>query len=257
MDWRDIAGNWILVPRNPKAVIHFLGGAFLATAPQLSYRSLLEGLGERGYVVVATPFLNTFDHTDIARQTARAFIQCLDYLKERVFRQQYFPVYGVGHSMGCKIHLLIGSLFPQERAGNIFLAFNNYPARRSIPFLEQFTQFAPDLTLEFTPSPEDTNAIIERHYQVQRNLLIKFKDDDIDQTRSLSEVILRRFPDMTTIQILPGNHLTPVSQTMKWQSGQVFTPFDAIGQFVNQELSRDLNRLKKDMLLWLDPLAYR
>jgi UDP-N-acetylglucosamine enolpyruvyl transferase len=34
-----------------EAVVHFLGGAFVGAAPQLSYRSFLEGLAARGVLV--------------------------------------------------------------------------------------------------------------------------------------------------------------------------------------------------------------
>ena len=75
MDWHEISGNWVLVPPRPTAIVHFLGGAFVAAAPQVTYRALLEFLADQGYVVVATPFINTFDHEAIARQVARAFEQ--------------------------------------------------------------------------------------------------------------------------------------------------------------------------------------
>jgi hypothetical protein len=164
-------------------------------------------------------------------------------------------------------------LFPQERAGNILISFNNYPARRSIPLVEQFTQFskftaqlasqfnsplppqfAAAFDVEFTPSPEETNQLILESYQVPRNLLIKFTNDDIDQTRPLSEVLLERFPKFTSIEILKGNHLTPLGQDVKWQAGGEFSPFDAIGQFFKQELTRDLSQLKQTMHRWLNPL---
>ncbi|MBD2459822.1 DUF1350 family protein [Oscillatoria sp. FACHB-1407] len=256
MIWQEISGNWVLVPPRPIAIIHFLGGAFVAAAPQVTYRCLLEFLAEEGYAIVATPFVNTFDHTAIARDVLKSFNAALDYLQSQVFKKRYLPIYGVGHSMGCKLHVLIGSLFPQERAGNILISFNNYPARRSIPFFEQFYQFAPNLAVEFTPSPEETNDLIEQQYQVRRNLLIKFTDDDIDQTKSLTEALLNRFPSMTALKILKGNHLTPLGQDVKWQTGNVFTPLDAIGQFVRQEVYRDFNQLKRDMLMWLAPTRF-
>lgn len=244
-----------MVPPHPKAIVHFLGGAFVAAAPQVTYRCLLEYLAEQGYAVVATPFVNTLDHTAIAQQTLENFNHALEYLQTRVFKRRYLPIYGMGHSMGCKLHLLIGSLFPQERAGNILISFNNFPARRSIPLLEQFSQFSSTFAVEFTPSPEETNQIIEENYQVRRNLLVKFTSDDIDQTRSLSQVMIPLFPDMTTVQIIKGNHLTPLGQEVKWQSGTTFTPLDAIGQFVKQEVYRDFNQLKQTILLWLDPFV--
>jgi hypothetical protein len=273
MEWQEIYGNWVLAPSRPVAIIHFLGGAFVATAPQITYRSLLEHFAAQGYAVVATPFVNTLDHTTIAQRVMRMSNLALDHLATKVYRQYALPIYGVGHSMGCKLHLLIGSLFPQERAGNILISFNNYPARRSIPLVEQFTQFskltaqfasqinsplppqfAAAFDVEFTPSPEDTNQLILEAYQVPRNLLVKFRNDDIDQTRPLTEVLQIRFPELTTVQILQGNHLTPLGQDMRWQAGSEFTPFDAIGQFFKQELSRDLNQLKQTLMLWLNPL---
>ncbi len=44
MDWREVAGNWLLVPPNPVGIIHFLGGAFVAAAPSVTYGWLLENL---------------------------------------------------------------------------------------------------------------------------------------------------------------------------------------------------------------------
>lgn len=286
MDWQAIAGNWVLVPRRPKAIIHFLGGAFIATAPHVTYRWLLENLAQQGYVIVATPFVNTFDHGAIARQTLLAFEQALDCLQDQI-RQGHLPIYGLGHSMGCKIHLLISSLFDIERTGNIFMAFNNYPARRSVPLMEQLSQFStavegarrsfpllnefanqvtnqfanqfgtavPNLTTEFQPSPDETCQLVAQQYPVRRNLLIKFIRDDIDQTYTLHDILYERFSDLTTIQILRGNHLTPLGQDIGWSSGDTFSPIDAVGQFVKQELYRDLNHLRKTVLAWLNPLA--
>ncbi|GAB4378395.1 MAG: DUF1350 family protein [Elainellaceae cyanobacterium] len=282
MEWREIYGNWILVPPRPTAIIHFLGGAFVAAAPQITYRSLLESLAAQGYAIVATPFVNTLDHTTIAQRVMRLSNLALDQVQEMIGRRT-LPIYGVGHSMGCKLHLLIGSLFPQERAGNILISFNNYPARRSIPMLEQmshmsrltsqlaaqfasqfaaqfpdqqFPQFAaPNFEVEFTPSPEETFQLIAEQYQVPRNLLIKFTNDDIDQTRSLTTALEERFPDLTSVQILKGNHLTPLGQEVNWQTGSEFSPLDAIGQFFKQEINRDFNQLRRTLLMWLDPLS--
>ena len=63
--WEELHGNYIVRPpsnQQPRALIHFLGGAFLGAAPQLSYRYLLERLSSRGYLIVATPYQLSFDH---------------------------------------------------------------------------------------------------------------------------------------------------------------------------------------------------
>ncbi len=257
MEWREVSGNWLWVPPQPRAIIHFLGGAFVAAAPNLTYKLLLEALGRRGYVIVATPFINTFDHRAIAHEVLVTFDQALDYLERRVTLKR-LPIYGLGHSMGCKVHLLINSLYEVERAGNILMAFNNYSARRSIPFLEQVMTFSPGLAalnVEFTPSPEETLTLVDRYYPVARNLLVKFRRDDIDQTRPLHDVLSRKFPQLTSVQILPGTHTTPMAQEIPWQPGASFSPVDALGQFVKQEFMRDFRRLEDVVLMWLNPLA--
>ena len=255
MDWQEISGNWVLVPPRPVAIVHFLGGAFIAAAPHVTYRRLLEFLAVQGYVIIATPFINTFDHSAIAASVLNSFERSRAIVQTRIMQRRYLPVYGMGHSMGCKLHLLIGSQHPVERAGNVLMAFNNYAAREAVPLVEQFSQFAPDFTVEFTPNPLETNRLIESHYQIRRNLLVKFSNDTIDQTRLLATLLAARFPDMVTIKKLPGNHLTPLGQDMKWDVGASFTPFDAIGQWVRQEVFKELSMLEQAILLWLNPMA--
>ncbi len=255
MDWQEVSDSWILIPPRPKGIVHFLGGAFVATAPHVTYRWILEQLGRQGYAVIATPFVNTLDHTAIARDVLNRFETTLYRLQAKtVLSKRYLPIYGVGHSMGCKLHLLIGSLFSVERAGNILISFNNYPAKRAIPFVEQLN-INPAFDIEFTPSPLETNELIAQHYEVRRNLLIKFTNDDIDQTASLTQVLQQRFPNMVAVQTVRGNHLTPLGQDVSWKTGDVFTPFDAIGQWMKQEVYRDLNQLKREILRWLDPFC--
>ena len=253
MDWQEVSGCWVLIPPRPSAIIHFLGGAFVAAAPQVTYRWLLEQLGRQGYAIIATPFVNTLDHAAIARDVLNRFETTLDRLQAtNVLRKRYMPIYGLGHSMGCKLHLLIGSLFKVERAGNILISFNNYPATRAIPFIEQLN-INPAFNVEFRPSPLETNELIAQRYQVRRNLLIKFTNDDIDQTSSLTQVLQERFPNMVVIQTLNGSHVTPLGQDVNWRAGSVFTPFDAVGQWMKQEVYRDLHQLKREIIRWLEP----
>ncbi len=255
MYWQEISGSSILIPPQPIGIVHFLGGAFVATLPNLTYRWLLEQLGKKGYVVIATPFLNTFDHTTIARDVLNRFETILERLKEsKAISKRYLPIYGIGHSMGCKLHVLIGSLFGVERAGNILISFNNFPVSRAIPLAEEL-QLDRALNLEFSPSPAETDALISQDYEIRRNLLIKFNNDEIDQTISLNTLLQKRYSNMVSFLTLPGNHLTPLSQEINWQVGEIFTPIDAIGQWLKQELSRDLNGLQKEIIRWLNPVS--
>ena len=256
MEWQEISGSWVHLPqREIKGIIHFLGGAFVATAPQVSYRSILEQLSYDGFGIVATPFLNTFDHFAIAREVLNRFETVIARLqKSNRLSNGYLPIYGIGHSMGCKLHLLIGSLYDVERAGNILISFNNYPASKAVPFMEQF-DVTPVFNVEFAPSPEETEKLITKYYNVRRNLLLKFTQDNLDQTVNLNSVLQTRFPDLTTLKTLAGNHLTPLSQNLRWQAGDFFTPIDAIGQWFNQGMSRNLQVLNRELITWLNPMS--
>ena len=253
MNWKQIAGSWVIVPQRPIGIIHFLGGAFVATAPHLTYRLLLEYLAQKGFAIIATPFINTLDHSAIAQEVLLNFERVLVRLedKESAFKG-YLPIYGLGHSMGCKLHLLIGSSTSVKRAGNILISFNNYAAGDAIPLVEQFNSV---MNVEFTPSPTETYNLVEENYNIRRNLLIKFSDDTLDQSYRLTQLLQNRFKDMVTTQTLRGNHLTPLGQDVKWQPQKEFNPLDALGQWFKQEVYRDLNQLKRSLILWLNPLS--
>ncbi len=250
MIWQEVLGNWILVPQRPVAIVHFLGGAFVATAPQATYRRFLESLARQGYLIIASPFLNTLDHEAIATDVLRAFERTHHRLAVSLNLSSALPIYGVGHSMGCKLHLLIGSTFKVERAGHVLIAFNNYAAERAIPFVDLLDKGLP---IEFRPTPAETFQIIQQHYQIRRNLLVQFANDSIDQTRQLAIVLGERFPGMTVVKRLSGNHLTPLGADVQWQTGSAFSPFDAVGQWVRQTVYRDLETLEQTILQWLNP----
>ncbi|CAN0400652.1 unnamed protein product, partial [Hapterophycus canaliculatus] len=66
--WEEMGGNFLLRPPDgqaPKALLHFLGGAFVGAAPHLTYNYLLNGLAEMGFLVVATPYPLGFDYLDV------------------------------------------------------------------------------------------------------------------------------------------------------------------------------------------------
>ena len=254
MNWQEIRGTWVLVPSNPIGIIHFLGGAFVATLPHLTYRCLLEHLADKGYLIIATPFVNTLDHIAIAKSVLLKFEYTLERLQDSgEIRKLYLPIYGIGHSMGCKLHLLICSMFSVQRAGNILISFNNFAANEAIPLVEQLNS---QLDIEFTPTPTQTHRIIQESYQIRRNLLIKFNKDTLDQSATLTTILQQLFSDMVTTQTLSGTHTTPLGQDIKWQPGSSFSPFDALGQWLKQEVYRDLNQLKQVILFWLNPLSY-
>ncbi len=249
MEWQQVENNFVLAPTQPKGVIHFLGGAFFAAAPQISYSRILETLAQSGFIIVATPFVsNTFDHRQIAIDTHKS----LKRARSKLFLD-YFPLFGMGHSMGCKIHLLINSLYPAERAGNIFIAYNNSGAKESIPLFKELSSTIPEMAImEFAPSPIETMELINRNYEIANNLLIKFVDDDIDEIAVLASQLRRKFNEKVSVKTLSGSHLTSMGIDLKWQAGESFTPIDAVFQWIRQGIHRDNSQLEQALLTWLN-----
>jgi hypothetical protein len=152
-NWENLQGNWVLRPTfsgdipgvddfdnsQPRAVIHFLGGALVGKAPHVTYRYLLEKLAAEGFLVVATPFNLSFDHLATCDEVLTKFEAVAPTLAK-----QYgaLPVVGIGHSCGALLQVLISSLFPDTpRAANALLSFNNKPVSEAVPFFEEI--FAP------------------------------------------------------------------------------------------------------------------
>ena len=65
MLWRQRQDLWLLIPQQPIGVIQFLGGSGLGATPQLSYRRLLEAMGQRGWLVQCWGYLPGFDRVEV------------------------------------------------------------------------------------------------------------------------------------------------------------------------------------------------
>ncbi|KAI4368555.1 hypothetical protein MLD38_017101 [Melastoma candidum] len=269
-DWDQVEGAWVLRPRDspPKSVIHFVGGIFVGAAPQLTYRMFLERLADKGVLVIATPYASGFDHFFIADEVQFKFDRCHRSLQDI---ERDLPIFGMGHSLGSVIHLLIGSRYAVQRNGNVLMAFNNKEASLAIPLfspvlvpvaqslgpllsqiavsptvrmgaemtMKQLENLSPPLMKQvlplveqlpllymdlvngredFSPKPEETRRLVKAYYGISRNLLIKFKDDGIDETSTLAQVLssesaISSMLDMS-IRLLPGDHGLPLQQAL-------------------------------------------
>ena len=241
MKWRSLADNWILQPRNPKAVVHFLGGAFVGGTPHVVYDALLTSLANAGYLVVTTPFITSPQHRQIADGVAETFRRGLAALAV-----EGLPVFGMGHSLGCKLHLLNSCRECADgdgvRTGNVLMAYSN------ASFGGEFSEWVP---VEFEPSPAETEAIIERDYSLARTLLVKFERDDIDDIAALRRQLGRKLGDSLEYRVLAGDHGTCAGGRYPLATSQEFSPVDAIGQFLYQTLTRENQQLQEMLRLWL------
>ena len=203
--WRQRGDIWELEPAAlERGTLDFIGGSYLAASPQLSYRRLLEALASLGWRVRAWSYVPGFDHQDQANLAWRRF---------RQLRGADGAVLRLGHSLGCKLHLLA----PDGGRGSsalVALSFNNFSAERSIPLLAELGhQF--NFRSEFSPSPEQTLSQVALTYRQPRNLLVRFNRDQIDQSKRLLGVLQARPEDASELQELPGDHLAPASAGLR------------------------------------------
>ncbi|KAK7262729.1 hypothetical protein RJT34_30309 [Clitoria ternatea] len=330
-DWSEVEGSWILKPKSskPNFVVHFIGGIFVGAAPQLTYRWFLERLSEKGVLVIATPYASGFDHFLIADEVQFKFDRCYRVLQETI---QDLPVFGVGHSLGSVVHLLIGSRYAVQRSGNVLMAFNNKEASSAVPLfspvlvpmaqtigpllsdifssptlragaemtLKQLENVSPPIMKQvlplveqlpplymdlvkgredFSPKPEETRRLIKSYYGISRNLLIKFKDDLIDETSTLAQVLsseaaISSVLDMS-IRKLAGDHGLPLQQALPdvppamadavnrgselLSNLTVGTPWETVAKEVGNTLGMDSRVLRaevsKDMDMLVDVIA--
>ncbi|KNA15471.1 hypothetical protein SOVF_098050 isoform A [Spinacia oleracea] len=154
-NWSEVEGAWVLGPTHSKpwSIVHFIGGIFVGAAPQLAYRSFLERLCEKGILVIATPYASGFDHFSIADEVQFKFDRCLRSLQETVGD---LPTFGIGHSLGSVVHLLIGSRYAVQRNGNVFMAFNNKLTGPKPSYSIVFTYFSPYDSKNGAPSVTDS-----------------------------------------------------------------------------------------------------
>jgi len=289
----------------PTAVIHFIGGTLVGSAPRAAYGPLLEGLCRlTGAVIVATPLpLATFDHL---RACVEASLQFSETVREDLgMTESSVPIIGIGHSLGSKVLMLLGALPADSKerlslitpSSNIFLAFNNYGASQSIPFYSQLRSAGQqlgglgpygdvlgellggglqslddsyggrlgrlgrsflremgvggpqadnmisnlpsalaNLPEEFTPDPASTWRILESSYGVERNAVIKFTRDGIDESDRLAGLLVSKMDPKggsTDFITLPGTHTTPNDSSAQQQTGSlaVTTSAATAGQY--------------------------
>lgn len=210
--WRQQEGLWILEPsRSTCGLIEFIGGSGLAATPQFSYRRLLQALAEAGWWIHAWSYVPGFDHQAQANTAWRCFREARLGISTTTCPARL----RVGHSLGCKLHLLAPD-GGRGCSGLVALSFNNFSAERSIPLLAEIGQQL-NVRSEFSPSPRETWRQVTLSYSQPRNLLVRFSRDNLDQSNRLLAALRERPEDNSTLVELPGDHLTPSSAGLRRQ----------------------------------------
>ena len=212
-------------PSNPKKIVEFIGGSYLATRPDFAYKRFIENLLKKNYAVHAYRYVPQFDHQEISFKAWKDFKSCKEVLFKRLSKE--LKIVRVGHSLGCKLHL-ISPDGGRNCEKFISISFNNFSANKSIPLLKNISKKL-DFTTEFSPSPKRTLKIINDTYIQNKNLLIKFDDDKLDQTESLLSALKLRANDNSKGLLMKGNHTLIASAGLRE---------DLLGEWADDDLKR-------------------
>ena len=206
----NVSCQW---PSRPVGLIEIIGGSYISIKPEITYKRLISSFLQRNFAVHSWSYVPNFDHQLQANQAWKQLRQSRKVLERRV--GSIPKSIRLGHSLGCKLHLLAPD-GGRNCDGLVAISFNNFKADKSIPMLRRMSQRL-NFQTEFSPSPTETFNLIREHYEQINNLLIKFKNDSLDQTNTLLKSLKGRNHDKSEIIRLDGNHLTPVSVGLKEQ----------------------------------------
>ena len=200
----DVSCQW---PSRPVGLIELIGGSYISIKPEITYKRLISNLLQRNFAVHSWSYIPNFDHQLQSNQAWKQFRQSRKILEKR-FGLTTKSI-RLGHSLGCKLHLLSPD-GGRNCNGLVAISFNNFKANKSIPLLRKMSQNL-NLQTEFSPGPTETLNLVREHYDQTNNLIIKFINDNLDQSDLLLKSLKKRSFDKSKILHFDGNHLTPVS----------------------------------------------
>ena len=71
-------------PSNPKSIVEFIGGSYLARRPDLTYKRFIQNLIKNNYAVHAYEYLPQFDHQELSKNAWKDFRSCKNSLFTRI-----------------------------------------------------------------------------------------------------------------------------------------------------------------------------
>ncbi|XP_006601203.1 uncharacterized protein LOC114391434 isoform X2 [Glycine soja] len=216
----------------PRAIVKFLGGAFIGAVPEVTYGYLTELLAKEGFLVVVVPYNVTFDHSQAAKQVYERFQACLGTILTSGLPQanlspaqlEDLPLFSIGHRPATEavpyfeqLGPAVSQMMPVVEATPFYSIARNasgdvwkmmLDAVRSTlqeteqEILNSLTKFVDQLpsvmnevtqgVSEFKPTPSENRDCFKCLYNVEHTLLVKFNSDAIDETDILEETLKLR-----------------------------------------------------------------
>lgn len=219
----------------PSCIIMFIGGAGLGTYPHIAYNEFLLRLSNRlNAAVITTPYQVGLDHLELAKTTGDRLRRAIVYCEDKYGFSDQVPVFSLSHSLGAKLTCIYFAATEQSVDGVGYIAFNNYSFSKTLSMVTDYAKLIGDGSsssqpdalkdtlqtlfnfaelavnaagLEFSPSPSDTERIIQQKYPfASKTSVFTFLDDNLDDTTSFVDSV----GDFVRTKQLPGTHLTPV-----------------------------------------------
>lgn len=130
----------------PTCVIHFTGGTFFGSAPNLWYRQLLQDIVKNTQAAViatsipVTLLQSPLQHVKLAKKVQQQFQTAWkDVLYDEYGEElQNVPVCGMGHSLGARLMVVLATLgaLPEQASSNSSAGKKNKKPRIAPPFYE-------------------------------------------------------------------------------------------------------------------------
>lgn len=236
--WESIAGQWVRLPdMMPWGVVHFVGGAALASAPQLCYDKLWADVCERsGVAVIATPYDVAPQHDRLATKVGEGFEAACSEAIARGMLPADVRTFRVGHSLGSKLLVIEACRGGAGTSAPLgLLAFNNFGVEDSVnlatsvvaklqdsqraaqmaAFVSTAFTFAKQIgtamgtQMEFSPSPSELQRLAGEAFYAPSTCFFRFESDELDCSAQLMESI-GSLAETREVR-LPGQHLSPVA----------------------------------------------
>jgi len=200
-------------------MIVFTGGAGLGQFPHIAYNELLTRISDRlNAVCISAPYqVAGLDHFTMAKTTGEQLRRALVFCQDDPARQypENLPTYALSHSLGGKLQTIYLGATGQNYNGIGLISFNNFSFGRTISMVKEFASqlqettspggfsnmgdnsailntvfsFAENLVtgmgVDFTPSPADTERLIQLRYNKDlqaKTRMFVMDEDNLDSS---------------------------------------------------------------------------
>lgn len=232
---------------SPSLFIFFVGGAGLGQYPHIAYSELLKRISKRlNAAVIAAPYPLSLNHFELSKKVGEALRRAVVQCEEKGGYSPDLPKFYLGHSLGSKLlTIALAASGVRDVQGIGFMSYNNFGFSNTISMVKTFAdemnqgstqtsstqtsgfnggipegfnldqlldfagQAAGMMGFEFSPSPEQTNKIIQMKYNQDlqaKTRLFVFNEDNLDSSDSFLASCDGPGPRVSRLN---GSHLAP------------------------------------------------